>query len=177
MAALIEKIYKYDSIISYRLIDLRSHQWLRLMMMFSSKLGDGPLWVFMCPLIMVFGGGIGRRAVLLAAVSAVLCIGIFKAVKNATGRQRPFETYPDLIIELTLPPPDKFSFPSGHSMNAFAIATVIAYYFPFLLIPLYTLAVLIAASRVFLALHYPTDCIAGAFVGAAVSAVLILFAG
>lgn len=177
MAALIEKIYKYDSAISYRLIDMRSHQWFRLMMMFSSKLGDGPSWVIMFLLVMVFGSGIGRRAVLLAAVSAVLCVGIFKAVKTAAGRQRPFETYPDLMIELTLPPPDKFSFPSGHSMNAFAIATVIAYYFPSLLIPLYTLAILIAASRVFLALHYPTDCIVGAFVGATVSAALILLAG
>lgn len=177
MSAFIEKIYRYDSLISYRLGDLRSHNGLNLLMIFASKLGDGPVWAVLSLILLVLGGPKGRHAVILVAASTVLCVAIFKALKGATSRKRPFETYPDLLMEYSLPPPDAFSFPSGHSMNAFAIAVIMGYYFPFMMLPLLALALLIAASRVFLALHYPTDCLAGALVGVLVARGLIFFAG
>lgn len=177
MSELIEKIYRYDSIISYRLGDLRSYNGLTTLMIFASRLGDGPVWTISSLILFVLGGPTGRHAAMLVAASTMLCVGIFKALKKATSRKRPFETYPDLLIEYSLPPPDAFSFPSGHSMNAFAIAVIMGYYFPFMMLPLLALAFLIAASRVFLALHYPTDCFAGAFVGVLVARGLIFFAG
>lgn len=177
MSVLLEKIYRYDSIISYRFCDLRSKQWIAGVMIIASKLGDGPLWVLAAMLLVALGGEEGRYAAFMGAVSALVCIIIFKLLKNATSRKRPFETYPDLTIDLKLPPPDMFSFPSGHSMNAFALTAVVGYYFPFALIPLLIAALLIGASRVFLALHYPSDVAAGACVGVTVSAVLIRFIG
>ena len=75
------------------------------------------------------------------------------------------------------PPPDRFSFPSGHSMNAFAVAVVYGYYFPSMLVPLMALAALIAASRVFLSLHYPSDVTVGAVVGVTVASLVIMIAG
>jgi undecaprenyl-diphosphatase len=175
MAAIIETIYRYDSLISYRLGDMRSHRWFSALMIVSSKLGDGSLWLFLGILFIVFGGELGRKAVLIALLSVALCIAIFKAVKNTTTRKRPFEKYTDM--ELILPPPDEYSFPSGHAMNAFAIATAAAYFFPLLFLPLFTAASLIAVSRVFLALHYPTDVIAGAMIGVIISGVLIFLTG
>ncbi len=177
MSAFIEKVYKYDSLISYRLSDLRSYNGLTLLMMFASKLGDGPVWTILSLIILAFGGTAGRHAVLLVAASTLLCVSIFKLIKRATSRKRPFEMYPDLLMEYALPPPDMFSFPSGHSMNAFAIAVIMGYYFPFMMLPLLALALLIAASRVFLALHYPTDCIVGALMGVLVSTGLIFLVG
>lgn len=175
MAAIINTIYRYDSLISYRLRDMRSQRWFSALMVISSKLGDSSLWLFLGISLILFGGATGRKAVLIALLSVLLCTAIFKAVKNTTTRKRPFEKYTDM--EFILPPPDEYSFPSGHSMNAFAIATVAAYYFPLFFAPLFTMASLIAVSRVFLALHYPTDVVVGAVIGAAISGVLIFLAG
>ena len=62
-------------------------------------------------------------------------------------------------------PSDRFSFPSGHALNAFAIGTVIALAFPFAAVPVLVLAASVAASRVVLGLHWLSDVIAGALVG------------
>ncbi|MBI5236976.1 MAG: phosphatase PAP2 family protein [Deltaproteobacteria bacterium] len=175
--AVIEKVYKYDSIISYRFGDLRSRQWLKTVMILASKLGDGPGWVIVSLFVLAFGGEAGRRAVILVVMAFPLCVAVFKIIKSKTSRQRPFEKYPDLVMESALPPPDRFSFPSGHSMCAFAIATIISFYFPVASIPLCAFAALIAASRIFLALHYPTDCLAGAAVGVMISLALITALG
>lgn len=175
--AVMEKVYKYDSLISYRLGDLRSRQWLKILMILASKLGDGPGWVIIGVFVLAFGGADGRNAVILAVPAFTLCVAVFKTIKSKTSRQRPFEKYPDLVPDSALPPPDNFSFPSGHSMCAFAIATIISFYFPVASIPLCAFAAMIAASRVFLALHYPTDCLAGAAVGVMISLALITALG
>ena len=171
MAAIMETIYKYDSLISYRLGDLRSYHWLRDLMVISSKLGDGSIWLFLSLSLLLFGGREGQKAVLIGTISVILCVAIFKAIKHSTTRKRPFETYIDM--EFILPPPDEYSFPSGHSINAFAIATAAAWFFPLLFIPLFVMASLIAVSRVFLSLHYPTDVVVGGLIGAGVSMALI----
>ena len=175
MAAIIETIYKYDSLISYRLGDLRSYHWFSDLMVISSKLGDGSIWLFLSLSLLLFGGKDGQKAVLIGTISVILCVAIFKAIKHRTNRKRPFETYIDM--EFILPPPDEYSFPSGHSINAFAIATAAAWFFPLLFIPLFFMASLIAISRVFLSLHYPTDVTVGALIGTAVSMTLIWVIG
>jgi undecaprenyl-diphosphatase len=175
MAAIMATIYKYDSLISYRLGDLKSRQWLRDLMVVSSKLGDGPIWLFLGLSLALFGGGDGRKAVFIGTISVIICVAIFKALKHGTTRKRPFETYADMGF--ILPPPDEYSFPSGHSINAFAIATAAAWFFPFMFVPLFIMASLIALSRVFLSLHYPTDVVVGALIGTAVSISLIWMIG
>jgi len=58
-----------------------------------------------------------------------------------------------------------FSFPSNHASNMFAIATFFSYNYRRLLIPLFSAAVLIAYSRIYLGAHYPADVVAGAVWG------------
>ncbi|MCJ7688768.1 MAG: phosphatase PAP2 family protein [Clostridiaceae bacterium] len=60
---------------------------------------------------------------------------------------------------------DKYSFPSGHTTGAFALAVIIALYFPmfgFITIPL---ACGVGISRMYIGVHYPTDVIMGIFIG------------
>jgi membrane-associated phospholipid phosphatase len=64
------------------------------------------------------------------------------------------------------------SFPSGHSATAFAGATMLAYFAPRARVPLYALAVLIAYSRLYNGVHYPTDVLAGAALGTATALLL-----
>ena len=64
--------------------------------------------------------------------------------------------------------PASTSFPSGHSATAFAAAVAVGFVSPRLRKPLLTLAVLVAASRVYLGVHYATDVLAGSLLGAAI---------
>ncbi|MCG6928590.1 MAG: phosphatase PAP2 family protein [Acidobacteria bacterium] len=65
------------------------------------------------------------------------------------------------VDPLTWFPSDRFSFPSGHALNAFAIGSVIALAFPLLAVPVLLLAVSVAASRVVLGLHWLSDVLVG----------------
>lgn len=93
MAAIIEPIYKYDSLISYRLGDLRSYRWFSGLMVISSKLGNGSIWLFLSLSLLLFGGKDGQKAVLIGTISVILCVAIFKAIKHGTTRKRPFELH------------------------------------------------------------------------------------
>lgn len=69
---------------------------------------------------------------------------------------------------LVIPDPISYSFPSSHATIAFAMAYVLSQYEPKLRWVLYSLATLIASSRVYLGVHYPSDVVAGAILGVAI---------
>jgi membrane-associated phospholipid phosphatase len=89
--------------------------------------------------------------------------------KGIIGRARPFlfDTDGALEFKLFAFSPEYASMPSGHAANIFAFATVIAILWPRARVPLYTLAVWIAASRVLVGVHYATDVVLGAILGTA----------
>ncbi|MGH9460536.1 MAG: phosphatase PAP2 family protein, partial [Vicinamibacteria bacterium] len=113
-------------------------------------------------------GAAGARLVLEGVAAAFLDALIYRACKRRIVRPRPFQALADLPI-LWSPPAD-FSCPSGHTLHAFASAVLIAAQFPALAVPALLLAALVGASRVFLAVHYPSDVLAGAVIGTAVGA-------
>ena len=73
-------------------------------------------------------------------------------------------------INLAMPPLDRYSFPSGHTLHAVSFAWQAIAHFPALSWILVPAASLIALSRVVLGLHYPTDVLAGAAIGALLAA-------
>jgi undecaprenyl-diphosphatase len=88
-------------------------------------------------------------------------------------RERP---YIGLIgIDCAMPPLDRYSFPSGHTLHAVGFTTVAVTAFPALAALLVPFAVLVAASRVILGLHYPTDVLAGAAIGYGVAQAVLQF--
>jgi undecaprenyl-diphosphatase len=72
-------------------------------------------------------------------------------------------------------PRDEFSFPSGHTLHAVAFAGIAVWYFPALALLLLPFVVLTALSRIALGLHYPSDVVAGAGIGAAVALGSLMF--
>jgi undecaprenyl-diphosphatase len=140
------------------------------LMRFVSRLGDGPVWYLTGALAILLGGARGRTFALIGLLAAALDLLIYRACKQRFIRPRPFQALPDLPI-LWAPPAD-FSFPSGHTMLAVTNATLLALHFPSLGPAAFVLAFLIALSRVVLAVHYPSDVAAGAWIGASVALAL-----
>jgi undecaprenyl-diphosphatase len=114
----------------------------------------------------------------LIACCAVYFSGFVEdALKAAIARERPCRALPD--IRLLIPCPKSFSLPSGHAISSFAFAAPLFYLsrtyltIGWRIYPL-ALAYLIAFSRVYLGVHYPTDLFAGAVLGAVIGILLSL---
>ena len=143
----------------------RAPRWLRLWMIAATRGGDGWLWYAM-GLVVALAGGSERFLALGAAVVAVSTgIALFLRLKRAFGRKRPCALEPHCWA--TLLPPDQFSFPSGHTITAFAVTVSLGMYYPMMLPGLFFCAASVALSRILLGMHFLSDVIAGAAIGGA----------
>ena len=134
-----------------------------------SRLGDGVAWyALMAMMPLWLGWTQGLRAashmLLVGAVGLVL----YKFLKRTLVRERPFVGL--VGIECAMPPLDRYSFPSGHTLHAVLFTAIAIHHVPALAVVLVPFALLVAASRVVLGLHYPTDVLAGAMLGALIAA-------
>ena len=139
-------------------------RWIRVWMMCATRGGDGWLWYGMGLVILLFGGSERFLAVGAAALAVAAGITIFLRIKKATGRKRPNAFEPHCWA--TLLPPDQFSFPSGHTITAFAVAVSLSMFYPTLAIGLMFCAISVALSRILLGMHFLSDVLAGAAIGA-----------
>lgn len=101
-----------------------------------------------------------------AAVALALIFGLIVGnltLKPLVSRIRPYDARP--YIELLINKPSDFSFPSGHTLASFEAATALILGDKRLGIPALILAVLIAFSRLYLYVHYPSDVVAGVVLG------------
>jgi len=139
-----------------------------------SRAADGPLWGALILLLPWLGGPEGaREAGLMLALGAVN-LTLYYTLKRSTRRQRPFERCDD--IHACLKVPDAFSFPSGHTLHAFAFALLLSAFHPALAPLLWGFAALVGLSRVVLGLHFPSDVVFGAVLGMATANLVLLAA-
>ena len=122
----------------------------------------GIIWIVLALVLLCVPGqrGYGVQLALALLLSALFCNLI---LKNAVGRIRPYELAG--IAELLVDPPWDASFPSGHTSAGIACATVLLRNRHPLRWLVLILAVLIALSRLYLYVHFPTDVLAGALLG------------
>ena len=129
-----------------------------------TRLGDaGIIWILLAAVLLIFPKTRKSGAILAAAlcVDVILCNGI---LKNLFGRLRPCDV--NTSIQLLIARPDSFSFPSGHTAASFAaVAALKLAGERRLWKPALALAALIAFSRMYLYVHYPTDILGGMAVG------------
>jgi undecaprenyl-diphosphatase len=156
-------IARSDYSVMRRANNWEAPRWVRLYVLSATRGGDGWLWYAMGLAILVLGGKTRFEAVGAAGISSVLSILLFLWLKRLTGRRRPCHIQPHCWA--TLLPPDQFSFPSGHTMTAFAVAVPLALFYPSLAIGVFFCALSIATSRILLGMHFLSDVVAGALIG------------
>ena len=141
----------------------RAPRWLRLWMLAATRGGDGWLWYAIGTIVALFGGSERFQALAAMALAVGLGIALFLRLKRTFNRKRPCALEPHCWA--TLLPPDQFSFPSGHTITAFAATMSLGAFYPAMLPGLFFCAVSIALSRIMLGMHFLSDVIAGAALG------------
>ena len=126
----------------------------------------GLVWVALAP----FVAYLAKRNALFATALTAACVWsadlIALGLKAATDRARPFETIPqaDALLRAAVGQ----SMPSGHAATSFAGAVILSYLLPRSAPYVFLLAAAMAFSRIYVGVHYLSDVVAGAALGAAV---------
>lgn len=142
-----------------------TRRWVRNGFSVISRLGDGVFWYALMLALVAFDGWDGLRASAHMAATGAVVLTIYRVMKRWTRRPRPCAS--DSRICALVRPLDEFSFPSGHTLHAVAFTGIALAYYPTLAWLLTPFCLAIAASRVVLGLHYPSDVLAASGIGLA----------
>ena len=157
-------IATHDLIVMRRCNKWMAPRWFRLWMICATRGGDGWLWYAILCAILLFGGEVRFLAAGSSFLAGAVGIWLFLLLKKAANRPRPCAISEHAWA--TLLPPDRFSFPSGHTMTAFAVTTPLMSYYPDLSLGLLFCAVSVAISRIVMGMHFLSDVVAGGLLGA-----------
>jgi len=161
-----------DRVLCTRFNRVSNIGWLRRLFAIASRLGDGMFCYTLMAARLVAKGAVALPPVLHMIGVGLICTALYKTIKARTSRPRPYEAQPGITLRVS--PLDQFSFPSGHTLHATAFSVVAIAYYPELFWLLLPFATLVALSRVVLGLHYPSDVLAGAAIGASVAELSLL---
>lgn len=133
-----------------------------------TTLGNGgAIWILLTLLILMMPKTRKAGCMMMAALLGTLLINNI-LLKNLIARTRPYEVIEGLTYLVRRP--SEFSFPSGHAGSSFAAACVMLRRLPKRYgIPAFVLAVLIALSRLYVGVHYPSDVLFGMISGILIS--------
>ena len=159
----LRRINKFDNDILCAIKKYVQNKYLDILMPMITTLGDlGIIWIMMAVVLLLEKPYrlIGDIVILTLIISTIIGEGI---VKHIVRRVRPCNQQNN--VNLLISPPISYSFPSGHTLSSFAVAEVLSIYFTKYKFIFMAIAFLIALSRLYLYVHYPTDVIAGIILG------------
>ncbi len=166
-------IYSVDFAVIDFIQETMRCQFLDVVMALFSYMGEaGGIWIISALIMMCFRKTRATGVMLLCAVAIGFIIGEI-GLKNIIDRPRPFVQNPEIIPAIK--PPAGYSFPSGHSCSSFAAATVLFARNKKFGIPAMIIASLIAFSRLYNYVHFPSDVIGGIILGVICAVVTIIF--
>ncbi|MBQ7920580.1 MAG: phosphatase PAP2 family protein [Lachnospiraceae bacterium] len=132
-------------------------------MVFITTLGNaGIFWICLGLLLLAVPRTRKCGGCMLLSMALTFILGNL-ILKNMVARPRPFTVATDIVLKI--PQPGEYSFPSGHTMNSFTAATTVFLFYKKSGIAAFVLAALIAFSRMYLFVHYPTDILGGIVLG------------
>jgi membrane-associated phospholipid phosphatase len=157
-------------------IDYLHNPWLRRLSDEGDRVGKGESLIVVSAVILAAGYALRRsplkRAGWETLVAHLVAGGLNTGLKHVVGRGRPKFMHGDHSEFVPFGGSGWDSFPSGHSMATFAVATVLAVRFPKVRWPVIFIALAVSLSRLFRASHFLTDIVAGAVLGVLVGAIV-----
>ncbi len=129
-----------------------------------SRIGDGWIWYLIVVCLPWAGGAHGEAAAVRMFCVGAVNIVLYKIIKGWIARPRPCHACSG--IRECVRTLDEFSFPSGHTLHSVACSVVLTAYYPAAAFFVWPLTIVIGVSRVVLGLHYPSDVLVGAVLGA-----------
>ena len=163
MGAFLEAVTAWDASVITAIYENVHSAFLTMFFRIVTLLGEGGIFWIAVAVILLFFKKTRRSGI---CIGASLLIGVIVGngiIKNVVARPRPYDAIAG--IESVVSHLSDYSFPSGHSLCCFEAATALARNRTKWAIPAYVGAVLVAVSRLFLFVHYPTDVICGALLG------------
>lgn len=160
---LFNKMHNWDRYLCIRISGWNGKKYLDGVMFGFSHFGYGYLYPVIIVFTAIFDKSNSRLLLQSGGAAIVIELAGQTALKFKARRKRPSISLPQ--IKSIIRAPDKFSFPSGHTAGAFMMATLFHNFYPGLMIPLYGTASAIGFSRVYNGVHYPSDVLAGTFLG------------
>lgn len=167
-----QKLYQWEKRMILKLSS-SGHPVMDKLMLWATRMGNGGLvWIGISLIVMGTGRRLEGLMTLLALTLTAVLINL--VVKPMFTRKRPYEILE--TVRTMINPPFGSSFPSGHAASSFAAASMLWFFnMPFRYFAL-ALALLIAVSRVYLMVHFPSDVLVGVVSGIAISYLTYLLA-
>jgi undecaprenyl-diphosphatase len=163
----LERLAAWDRVLCLRCNRAAELAFIRVVLIAASQMGNGVFWYALMLALAWWGDPRATSAIVHMVAVGLVCTAAYKWLKKGTSRLRPYVAQPG--ITLCAMPLDHYSFPSGHTLHATAFSLVAIAYYPALGWMLVPFSLLVALSRVVLGLHYPSDVLAGALLGAAIA--------
>lgn len=160
---MIEIFKKVDNtILRWINVKFRNKTFDKIMPIITSAGNLGIIWIVISVLLITKKDYrvLGQTILIALVITTIIGEGV---IKNIIKRKRPF--YGDDDKELLISRPITYSFPSGHTASSFAVATVFIKTDNAASLEIMLLACLIAFSRIYLGVHYPSDVIGGGIIG------------
>lgn len=168
----LSRMHALDTTLCVQFNRTSRYRWVRMAFRLVSRLGDGVFWYALMLGLLLANPAQAWLACLHMLGAGLAGTLLYKLIKGKTLRPRPYQVHQ--AVCLTGVPLDHFSFPSGHTLHAVAFSVVALDYYPDLAWLLLPFTVLVGASRVVLGLHYPSDVLAGATLGALIAGLSLM---
>ncbi|MEM3436989.1 MAG: phosphatase PAP2 family protein [Nitrososphaerales archaeon] len=166
-------LYSYDKDLLYTINSISGSEALDNIMLILSEFGGSLFWLLFIIVLWVYGGFKEKKFAIYLTITMIISgiLGLF--LKVLLYRPRPYE----LLIGIKLIELEEHgsSFPSGHSFRAFAGSILAFRIYGRIASPLLILSLIVAFSRIYLGIHYPTDTIAGALLGLIIANLIFIF--
>ena len=167
----IETLYSIDFAILDFIQNTIKCVFLDYLMTFFSSIGNaGIIWIITALIMMCFKKTRATGAMMACALLLGVLIGEV-GIKNIVARERPFVVNTDIVLNIAQP--SGYSFPSGHTCSSFAAATTLFMNNKKIGIVAYIIASLIAFSRLYNYVHFPSDILCGMILGITVAIITV----
>lgn len=175
MKTFVNSVAHWDIFVATVIFGLNGRRLLSFTMPWISHTGNGYYYPAVPAVLLLVDPQKAWSFFLSGLFAFAIELPLYKLLKNGIRRHRPCEVLAGVHGRVS--PSDQFSFPSGHTAAAFVMATLLSYFFPILSMPLFSWALLVGFSRIYLGVHYPTDILAGLVIGVFSALTALIMAG